>query len=83
MHESLQSMERGHTFVHRVQGTVGCCGLAEAVDVMGVVLQGAVIVARRHGNGTEAERQPDVVVRYSIRWCIRLCRKGGSFSCWE
>ena len=43
--------------------------LAQPVKIMGVVLQGAVVVAGRNGHCTEAKRQPDIVV------CDRVGRR--------
>ena len=36
--------------------------MAEAVQIVGVVLQGAVMVPRGDRDGAEAERQPHIVV---------------------
>lgn len=51
-----------------------CSGrsLTETVQIVGVVLQAAVVVAPCHWQRAEAQRQPHVVVADGVWWCIHL-----------
>ena len=46
--------------------------LAETVQVVGVVLEAAVVVTPSHRQRAEAERQPHIVVADGVWWCIHL-----------
>ena len=64
----------GLAFIDGIQGTESGSGLAQAVYIVRVVLQGAVVVPRGDGDRAEAERQPHVVVGNRVRRRIRLPR---------
>ena len=60
--------------VEGVESARGGGRLGEAVEVVGIILEAAVIVPRRHRHRAEAERQPHIVVGYGVRRRIHLGR---------
>ncbi len=68
----IEGAFRVRACMNGVQGAVGGGGVAEAVEIVGVVLQGAVVVPRGDRDGAEAERQPHVVVGDGVRRRVHL-----------